>query len=1051
MAQKITVRFLPTEYKYYHDYVRIQTDGKLFILVPLHAYPVLNKLDFPRELRFGSVPLCEPKKKVIRLECSIPVDFSFSLEIVKTQPYFHVEPEEGVIPANGGVDVNVTFNPMTLGQCNLQMLLHVGQYGWKPLECIVSAQAVSGLLESRELKNAEKRLMEYIKNAGDVVNSHSTITIRGSVPLQAEAHAKTKLLAPSGPAHHSQDPTATLLASTYGANDLNMALDKVLGGTELLGSKVLAKGQTGVRALDGTLINTMQPIPSGPGAGNVFDAGNLYVSMTGAKRAAAMKAAGIEPKRAALPPQPDRTVEGLRIPPNLDPFPAVNFVLTQEPGKLKPKDLKIAIEKSRAERELRAEEQAKIRAEGGAAGQLDLRGILADERMNLAEGDAFKRQLRELAFLADTDDLAKQEQEKEFRVSEEYLGSLQLSEEDISLIYNQRAQASHHKKVSSWRSDQSRQHTEVFPMSHAHVKAGAPAEVAERVMKEASPSFDPNRNDIWGKRMNTLRRFISLVSRFTFRERIVTRMRKIREHWHQHGAYTREEIRAYIDLENAEAKMAGPQNRNDTKKTISDGEVPSEFNGVAEMVCAAPNDIVEHRALTENVLGNVANRYEFTTDMVRRILFPKFVAEEAGARERMPAVGVEEVPSFDDRTFFPLKVRPEYVSMGYTLQKSLAVPVSFPPASRVKEREGAAEEGIHRPPADANLTYAEMKTIIAEELLLPVPPHLQEQVTLVNTDEDPEFDELKMEPPSWMGENASWTTREVDFFRTTQSMSQVYQPLPRRCEMDEGWLLRPLSEKLELDEDTSLRSQWLREGAFLSANTYLLGGYETRNVDAPPPPGPTLYDSYKLNTDRHYSGLVTYSREHLRALDEDDPDIAALQDKQADADVLSDSESDDEDAYRVNIPSLAAAKAIVRSPEDIAAAEAEAQAKMEASVDSMDELQADPEKPNEQVELLRDRKILELEATLRKQRQDSMSAIAMRLQECADASVDRATSLSFQVPFHMYEEDLLQRGVFESHKDIPAPLLSFHEDHQFAGTMNTAGSPLASPMKTPHP
>ena len=201
MSQKITVRFKPTEYKYYHDYVRIQTDGKLFILVPLHAYPVLNKLEFPRELRFGSVPLCEPKKLQIQLECSIPVDFSYELEVVKPQAYFHVTPLEGFIPANGKIAIEVTFSPLTLGQCNLEMLLHVGQYGWEPMTCIVTAQAVSGLLESRELKNAEKRLCEYIKDTGDRINNRlgdkstfrgtlqfqndSKITIRGSQPFQA--------------------------------------------------------------------------------------------------------------------------------------------------------------------------------------------------------------------------------------------------------------------------------------------------------------------------------------------------------------------------------------------------------------------------------------------------------------------------------------------------------------------------------------------------------------------------------------------------------------------------------------------------------------------------------------------------------------------------------------------------------------------------------------------------------------------------------------------------------------------------------------------------
>jgi hypothetical protein len=88
----------------------------------------------------------------------------------------------------------------------------------------------------------------------------------------------------------------------------------------------------------------------------------------------------------------DRIYEGLRIPPSLDNTTSVNFVLTQEPGKLKPKDLKIAIEKNRAERELRAVEQKKIRDEGGGAGLLDLRGILSEERLNLIDVISLKAQ-----------------------------------------------------------------------------------------------------------------------------------------------------------------------------------------------------------------------------------------------------------------------------------------------------------------------------------------------------------------------------------------------------------------------------------------------------------------------------------------------------------------------------------------------------------------------------------------------------------------------------------------------------------------------------------
>ena len=55
---------------------------------------------------------------------------------------------------------------------------------------------------------------------------------------------------------------------------------------------------------------------------------------------------------------PDETiVDGIRIPRDLSNMSSVNFVLTQEVGKLKPKDLKVAIAKQRAMREKRRLEQ----------------------------------------------------------------------------------------------------------------------------------------------------------------------------------------------------------------------------------------------------------------------------------------------------------------------------------------------------------------------------------------------------------------------------------------------------------------------------------------------------------------------------------------------------------------------------------------------------------------------------------------------------------------------------------------------------------------------
>ena len=132
--------------------------------------------------------------------------------------------------------------------------------------------------------------------------------------------------------------------------------------------------------------------------------------------------------------------------------------------------------------------------------------------------------LRELAFLADVEEVDKQETEKEFRVSEEYLGSNLLSPEDVEVILWQRKLMSLRRKRSDWRVTQSRQHNKLFPPTHANVKAGAPTAVVRQAMRLLTPSFDTNRNDIWAKRMNTLRYFVSMVTRWIIRRRVQQRL-----------------------------------------------------------------------------------------------------------------------------------------------------------------------------------------------------------------------------------------------------------------------------------------------------------------------------------------------------------------------------------------------------------------------------------------------------------------------------------------------------------------------------------------------
>jgi hypothetical protein len=66
MSQSITVKFSATELRYHHDTIRIEGEDSR-LLIHLHGYPIANKVNFPRNVNFGNVQLCEPETQVIEL------------------------------------------------------------------------------------------------------------------------------------------------------------------------------------------------------------------------------------------------------------------------------------------------------------------------------------------------------------------------------------------------------------------------------------------------------------------------------------------------------------------------------------------------------------------------------------------------------------------------------------------------------------------------------------------------------------------------------------------------------------------------------------------------------------------------------------------------------------------------------------------------------------------------------------------------------------------------------------------------------------------------
>ena len=76
------------------------------------------------------------------------------------------------------------------------------------------------------------------------------------------------------------------------------------------------------------------------------------------------------------------------------------------------------------------------------------------------------------------------------------------------------------------------------------------------------------------------------------------------------------------------------------------------------------------------------------------------------------------------------------------------------------------------------------------------------------------------------------------------------------------------------------------------------------------------------------------------------------------------------------------------------------------------------EKKSEQVELMRDRKTLELETTIHRSRQSQATAYTDRLSQLSKASQCLLHALPVQLPFHLYSSEIID--AFESNV-VPLP------------------------------
>ena len=72
------------------------------MLVPIHAYPVVDTSQFPRSVKFPPTAIGQSRRKTVSLECDVPTDFEFQLSCLQHHPAFTVTPMKGISVSTSG-------------------------------------------------------------------------------------------------------------------------------------------------------------------------------------------------------------------------------------------------------------------------------------------------------------------------------------------------------------------------------------------------------------------------------------------------------------------------------------------------------------------------------------------------------------------------------------------------------------------------------------------------------------------------------------------------------------------------------------------------------------------------------------------------------------------------------------------------------------------------------------------------------------------------------------------------------------------------------------
>lgn len=198
IAEDIYIQFTPApdEYKYYYDAVRVHCENDK-ILVPIHAYPVINSaVDtyFPKRVDLGRH--CELGKvytKQLRIESNCPADFEYQITVLKAHPEIQVSPMQGDIKGLQTTLIDFSYRPRTYATADCEIEVRTSEFDSQPqlIRITGNASQSSGLPKVDLGRAKSKQDLNVIQEEEQHVGSssrrnplHPKTLLQGKPPRQ---------------------------------------------------------------------------------------------------------------------------------------------------------------------------------------------------------------------------------------------------------------------------------------------------------------------------------------------------------------------------------------------------------------------------------------------------------------------------------------------------------------------------------------------------------------------------------------------------------------------------------------------------------------------------------------------------------------------------------------------------------------------------------------------------------------------------------------------------------------------------------------------------